>query len=83
MKIQKIRTIFGVMMPDGKYNNAKTVTYSVPTDVHMSDNDEYANRWKELVELDMKSYCRVTGAVPVAIMAPGFFHKDYQRDIVY
>ena len=83
METKKIRVVFGVIMPNGQYNNDKSITYSVPRETTMSENDEYANRWKELVQVDMESYCRLIGATPKAIMAPGVFHKDYQREIVY
>lgn len=83
MNYRKIRVVFGVTMPDGQYNNDKTVTYSVPMDVEMKENSDYANRWRALVNSDMKSYCRLIGATPVAIMAGRVYYKDYQRGIVY
>ena len=83
MKYRKINVMFGVTMPNGQYNNDKTISYSVPVDVKMQEDNDYANRWRELVESDMASYCRLIGATPVAIMATGVFYKDYQREIVY
>lgn len=83
MNYRNIRVVFGVTMPDGQYNNDKTIIYSVPVDVEMQENNDYANRWRELVKADMKSYCCLIGATPVAIMAAGVFYKDYQREIVY
>ena len=83
MKYKSIRVVFGVTMPNGQYNNDKATTYSVPEEVQLTDCNDYAARWKETVKADMTSYCRLTGATPVAIMAANVYYKSYQQETVY
>lgn len=79
MDFKKIRVVFGVTMPDGQYNNDKSIEYSVPAEINMalSSDSDYVRRWRKLVQLDMMTYCRAIGAEPVVIMCSNTYHKYY------
>ena len=77
MKYKSIRVVFGVTMPDGQYNNDKSIEYSVPAEVDMASDSDYVRRWRKLVQIDMMTYCRAIGAEPTVIMSNNTFHRRY------